>query len=129
VEHLPIWGKVDNVSLNDSNKKIEILSGQGKAEIVEWKSAKRIIKTIADESIVARIRTFYFPGWRASLDGTALQIQMEKESGAMLIDIPEGDHKLELKFVDTPVRYYGKLISLLSFVALGCFLLREKIRK
>ena len=63
------------------------------------------------------------------MDSSEIRIQTEAESGAMLVDIPKGDHKLELKFVDTPVRYCGKLISLLSFLALGCFLLREKIRK
>jgi hypothetical protein len=47
----------------------------------------------------------------------------------MLICIPDGEHELELKFVDTPVRYYGKLISLLSLAALGGFLLREMMRK
>ena len=65
----------------------------------------------------------------AYVDGTEIAIQIESGTGAMLIDIPKGTHMLKLKFVDTPVRYYGKLISLLSLFCLGCFLLREKIRK
>ena len=129
LEHLPIWAMKDNISSNTINYRIEIVKGEGESEILAWKSAERIIKIIAEEPIVAKIQTFYFPGWKAYLNGTEIAVQIESGTGAILLDIPEGDHMLELKFVDTPVRYYGKLISLLSFVALGCFLLREKIRK
>jgi hypothetical protein len=129
LEHLPIWAVKDNISSNTINYRIEIVKGEGTSEILSWKSAERIIKIIAEEPIVAKIQTFYFPGWKAYLNGTEIAVQIESGTGAMLLDIPEGDHMLELKFVDTPVRYYGKLISLLSFVALGFFLLREKIRK
>jgi len=129
LEHLPIWAVKDNIYSNTTNYRIEIVKGEGKSEILAWKSAERIIKIIAEEPLVAKIQTFYFPGWKAYLNGSEISIQTEKGTGAMLIDIPQGDHKLELKFVDTPVRYCGKLISLLSFLAFGFFLLREKIRK
>ena len=50
-------------------------------------------------------------------------------TGAILIEIPEGEHILELKFTDTPVRYYGKLISLISLLSLSCFVLKKWIKK
>ena len=129
LEHLPIWAVKDNIYSNTTNYRIEIVKGEGKSEILAWKSAERIIKIIAEEPLVAKIQTFYFPGWKAYLNGSEISIQTEKGTGAMLIDIPQGDHVLELKFVDTPVRYYGKLISLLSLFSLGGFLLRKKFRK
>jgi uncharacterized membrane protein YfhO len=119
----------DNISSNTINYRIEIVKGEGEYEILAWKSAERIIKIIAEQPIAAKIQTFYFPGWKAYLNNAEISIQTESTTGAMLVNIPKGHHKLELKFVDTTVRYYGKLISLLSFVALGCFLLREKFRK
>jgi hypothetical protein len=129
LEHLPIWAVKDNISSNTINYRIEIVKGEGEYEILAWKSAERIIKIIAEQPIAAKIQTFYFPGWKAYLDGSEIKIQIEVESGAMLVDIPKGHHKLELKFVDTPVRYYGKLITLLSLIAIGCFLLTDKIRQ
>jgi uncharacterized membrane protein YfhO len=126
IEYIPSW-----VSLLPENKSSQVLinSGKGLYEVLEWKTEKRIIKIQASTSIQFRIGTFFYPGWKAYLNGTEISIQTENGTGAMLIDIPQGDHMLELKFVDTPVRYYGKLISLLSFLALGFFLLREKFRK
>jgi hypothetical protein len=129
-EHLPAWVDINKINHNDTGlEKITLIAGEGKTEVVGWKSAERSIAINTSTPLTLRIRTFYFPGWKAYLDSSEIRIQTEAESGAMLVDIPKGDHKLELKFVDTPVRYCGKLISLLSFLALGCFLLREKIRK
>jgi len=51
------------------------------------------------------------------------EIKTEKSIGAMIIDIPEGKHKLELRFEDTPIRYYSKIVSLVSFFVLLCFIL------
>jgi uncharacterized membrane protein len=129
LEHLPIWAAKDNIYSNTTNYRIEIVEGEGESEILVWKSAERIINIIAEEPIVAKIQTFYFPGWKAYLNGTEIRIDTEAESGAILVNIPKGHHMLMLKFVDTPVRCYGKLISLLSLVALGCFLLRDKFRE
>lgn len=128
LEHLPKWADKEHSYSNTTNK-IAIMHGDGTFEINVWKSAERTIKIIAREPIVAKIQTFYFPGWKAYLDGTEIAVQIESETGAMLLDIPKGEHILELKFVDTPVRYYGKLISLLSLIAIGCYLVIEKIRK
>jgi hypothetical protein len=128
LEHLPIWAVKDHV-YSDATYRVGIMQGEGEFEIVAWKSAERMIRMTAKEPIVAKIQTFYFPGWKAYLDGDDLPIQIESGTGAMVLDIPKGDHILELKFTDTPVRFYGKLISLISLLASGLFLLADKIRK
>jgi len=130
LEHLPIWGKVENISKNSSSNKIEILHGQGKADIVEWKSAERIIEISVNEPLLTKIRTFNFPGWKAYLDGLEVKIQTEKVSGAMLIDVPKGNHILKLKFVDTPIRRYSKILSLASLLGIGiALILRKQFRR
>jgi uncharacterized membrane protein len=125
LEHLPVWAKVVIISDSNSNN-TEILSGQGNADLVEWKSAKRIITISAKEALTVKIRTLYFPGWKAFLDGVEILIVPEAETGAMLIGIPKGNHILELNFVDTPIRYYAKMISFISLISLGCLLLVNK---
>jgi hypothetical protein len=128
IEYRPIWLNQHRKNLPPLEK-ITIVKGEGTADITEWKAHKRTILAKGEAELILQFSTFYFPGWKAYLDGTEIAIQIENETGAMLLDIPEGEHMLELKFVDTPVRYYGKLISLLSLAALGGFLLREKMRK
>ena len=80
----------------------------------EWESEKRVIDIEVSKPALLRVATFYYPGWEASLDRKEVPIKIEQPSGAMLVEVPEGTHTLELRFLDTPLRYYARLISFLS---------------
>ncbi|OQY28304.1 MAG: hypothetical protein B6I38_09325 [Anaerolineaceae bacterium 4572_5.1] len=66
----------------------------------------------------ARFFTFYYPGWRAELDGQAVKIAIEAESGLITVPIPAGEHTLRLRFTDTPLRTAANLITLASLIAI-----------
>jgi hypothetical protein len=128
MEHLPAWVDIDKVNKESSQWKIVVTEGEGKAETIVWKSAERIIAATAEKPLTLKIRTFNFPGWKAYVDGKQTDIRTAEGEGAMIIDIPEGNHTLTLKFQDTPIRYYSKFISLMSFLALCLVLILEKKR-
>jgi uncharacterized membrane protein len=115
----PKWVDYEKI---DKDEEIEhpvvIKKGEGNAEVVAWKSAERVIVVNARKHLTLRIRTFYFPGWKAYVDGVETEIKIEKNIGAMLVDIPKGKHSLVVRFEDTPIRHYSKIISLISFL---CF--------
>jgi uncharacterized membrane protein len=116
---LPMGVDINKIDKDIASKeKAFVIKGKGKTKITKWSSAERVIELVADQPITVRIRTFNFPGWKAYIDGGETEIKTEKDVGAMLIDIPEGEHRMVLKFEDTPVRYYSKLISLLSFISI-----------
>jgi hypothetical protein len=124
IEHLPAEVEIDKIHKDRAlREKIVIMNGTGKAEIVKWKSAERIIKIIANDSLTVRIRTFNFPGWTAHIDGIPAVIKSEDGTKAILVDVPKGDHFLKLIFKDTPIRIIGKILSLLSFIILSVVLL------
>jgi hypothetical protein len=113
---LPVFVNIESIDKGDSlREKVSIISGEGDIEITKWASAERIIKTTAYQPLTVRIRTFNFPGWKAYIDTKQRDIHSEKDTGAILIDVAEGKHTLVLRFEDTPVRYYSKIISLVSF--------------
>jgi uncharacterized membrane protein len=115
-EYLPIWVDIEKIDKKeDFKERAVVIKGEGKANVVTWSSAERVIELVADQPITVRIRTFNFPGWKAYVDGKQTEIRTEEGAGAMLIDIPKGKYTLVLKFEDTPLRYYSKLISLFSF--------------
>ena len=99
------------------------MDGTGKAEIVKWKPAERIIKIMANDSLTVRIRTFNFPGWTVYINGIPAVIKSEDGTRAILVDVPKGSHFLKLNFKDTPIRIIGKIVSLLSFIILSAVLL------
>ena len=115
-EYTPRWaGDIRKIMPATATGRVSVISGKALTDIIEWKTEKRVISLDASTPAVLRVSTFYYPGWEAGIDDSKAEIMIEKESGAMLIDIPAGRHKLVLEFVDTPLRYYAKIISLVSF--------------
>jgi len=114
---MPSFVNIESIDKEDAlREKVSIMCGEGEIEITKWASAERVIEITVYEPLTIRIRTFNFPGWKAYVDDMQTAVQTEKGSGAMLIDIPQGNHKLVLRFEDTPVRYYSKLLSMVSLV-------------
>jgi len=88
-----------------------------KLDVKEWLPQERVIGYISGEDTVLRLRTFFYPGWRAFRDGTELAVEPERESGAMLINAPAGSYNIRLTFTDTPVRRAGLLVTLAGILA------------
>jgi uncharacterized membrane protein len=118
-EYTPVWAADVEKSVVELNPpRVSILSGKAEPRVVQWHSEKRIIGIRALTPTRLRISTFYYPGWKAAVDGEEAAISLEERTGAMLINIPQGDHTLELSFGDTRVRAFSKYVSVGS-----CFIL------
>ncbi|GIW08452.1 MAG: hypothetical protein KatS3mg060_3257 [Dehalococcoidia bacterium] len=77
----------------------------------------RLRLTVAEAGPV-HLRTFYFPGWRASIDGAPADLRANGPSGEIAVDLPAGTHELTIAFGETPVRRVGELVSIGSLLAL-----------
>lgn len=73
---------------------------------------------VCDRPQTLRVNCLYFPGWTGTVDDTPADIYPDNSSGLIMIDLPDGDHRLDLTFVDTPIRTAGTIISILSFLIL-----------
>jgi len=65
----------------------------------------------------ARFFTFYFPGWRAYLDGKPTEIAVEAGTGFITVPIPSGRHELHLQFIDTPLRAASNALTRMTLTA------------
>ena len=118
VGNMPIGIDIATITSTDNREKIALLKGKGNFDVVLWQSAERIIEVTAQQLVTLRMRTFNFPGWKAYIDGIPTGIITEELTGAILINVPPGKHRLVIKFEDTPVRYYSKVISLVSLLGI-----------
>jgi hypothetical protein len=76
-------------------------------------SALRETVTVETETAFDLVfNTFYFPGWRAELDGESVPIQPTKPHGLISVAVPPGMHTISLAFGSTPVRRVAKAVSL-----------------
>jgi hypothetical protein len=67
---------------------------------------------------VVRVNLLAFPGWQATLDGMPVATRTAPPYGLIDIDVPAGEHTLEIRMGTTPPRSLGTAISWLAAAAL-----------
>jgi hypothetical protein len=58
--------------------------------------------------------TYYFPGWRVYVDGERLPDEALRPDGVyglLTVDVPPGEHRVLLRWGDTPLRLAGKILT------------------
>ncbi len=93
-----------------------LLSGNG--EVKTTRSAGRSIEATVDTPSGATVQfyVYYFPGWEARVDGQPVAFRPEGPQALLTFDVPAGEHHLQLRFVDTPMGQWGKIVSLAALV-------------
>jgi len=124
-EFLPRWVEIlpDTTDLRD-----RLASGESPDRLVvpEGVTARQLTGSPldatylihADNPATLTYRQFYFPGWRATLDGDPLPCRPGHPDGLLLLDVPTGEHTLHITFGSTPPRVLGWALSGLGALAL-----------
>ena len=98
-------------------QKVCLLRGQGEARTIEHGAARERAFVRAEGQATVQFLTYYFPGWRAWVDGEEVPIRPEGPHGLITLDIPPGEHEIVLRFGDTPPRQAGLALSGVSLAA------------
>lgn len=64
------------------------------------------------------VYTFYWEGWRASIDDQVVDITPSAEHGLITFEVPPGTHTVRVFLGTTPPRLAGNFISLISLLSL-----------
>lgn len=67
----------------------------------------------ATTAVSLTYHTFYFPGWQIMVNGTAVDPLITQPHGLMALELPPGQHEVEIAFRATPIRRASLLVSLL----------------
>jgi len=123
-DYLPIWVKVIKADrIGDPN----VTSGVISTSDYEVNSRSAGFTAKAEKSGKIEIPVTYFPGWQAYIDGKRVDINDPSERGLIVVDIPEGDHSVNLRLGNTPIRTIGDMLTIISlFVIL--FLFQKKYK-
>jgi uncharacterized membrane protein len=90
-------------------------SGDASVALIEDAGNKYSYAITASEPSTLKLRTYYFPGWVARINGRQLSIAPSKEGNIQLVVEP-GKHTLTLSFEDTWPRRAGKIVSAISLL-------------
>ena len=128
-EYLPLWVELQPgpaAWLTDAYEegrplnKLEPASLPAGAEVIEYTHTPATDRFVIEspQPFTVRVLTFYFPGWRAWVDGEPVEITPHEPSGFITVPLPAGRHSLELRFGSTLARTAGTAISFVSLAAL-----------
>lgn len=71
-----------------------VLAGNRAVRIIEWQGESRLFEVAAGDPVATRIATFYYPRWKASINGQPVEIE-RTDTG--LISIPIPGHAVEVR--------------------------------
>lgn len=87
--------------------------GRVGGEVVSWQSHSRRLRVVVrDETAQLRVRTFFFPGWQATVNGQRWSVGPDRATGLVAMHLQRGVSDVRLEFRDTPDRTVGKWVSL-----------------
>ena len=78
----------------------------------------------------ATFNTFFFEGWRGTIDGRPVDLRAAGPKGLISLDVPAGRHEIAIRFESTAARDLATIISGLSLLLLGLalFLIARRAR-
>lgn len=100
------------------------LPGGGQIVEAEYTVNQARIVVRSPEPFRARYLSFYFPGWRAWIDGERVEIAPSDPEGLITFDVPRGQHTIRVGFGETRLRLAADGMSVLSLIALLVVALR-----
>lgn len=110
------------------NKHIEILKGKGNVTDISRTSTKHVYKVNANEELLIKENTLYFPGWNVKANNKQINI-FPDNSGVVNFYLPKGEHSVEMYYEDHYLLKLSKIISLsvilLSLIYIITFILKN----
>jgi len=95
-------------------QKVRIVRGAGEARTLRHGAASELAGVRSAEPVTLQFLTYYFPGWRAWVDGQEVVIRPEGPQGLITLEVPAGEHQVSLRFGATPARRAGLALSAVS---------------
>ena len=99
---------------NQSLTTAGIIAGQGTVEMLHHGGASDRVWVIAAEPVTLQFYTYDYPGWRVSHNGQPIDHRAEPPYGLITVDLPAGEHAVQLRMGSTLPRTAGMMISLLA---------------
>jgi hypothetical protein len=88
----------------------QVLGGDLEVKEIKNFPHQKIFETKGEGEL--RVNVYYFPGWRAFIDKEEIKIKETGKLKLITLDLPAGEHQVEVVFANTPVRSLANIISL-----------------
>jgi hypothetical protein len=87
-------------------------------DVLEHTPTHDLFQVATPKTFRLRLYTFFFPGWRAYVDGAVVDIEVGRPEGFVTLEVPQGEHTVLVRFEDTWPRRLGWVVAVLGLAAL-----------
>ncbi|MGA9351424.1 MAG: hypothetical protein WBW48_21810 [Anaerolineae bacterium] len=104
-----------------------VLDGEVKAANLVWHkpTAEGWALNVTSPQASLAFHTYYFPGWRAYVDGQPREVRPVENLGYIGLDLVQGEHQVVLRLERTPLRALTEGLSLVAVLAIVGLLARS----
>lgn len=111
----PLSTNLVDISRVDIKKDlVEVISGKTQIQKISYTPSKIEFLANTQEESKLQANIFNFPGWKVTLNGNPVSINDENRLKLITFDVPQGESKVKIEFIDTPLRQAANLLSLFS---------------
>jgi hypothetical protein len=111
----PIWLDRTAIEGFQDDSAVTVITGDASMQQAASRSFEQPYTVKTHTWSLLRLHTAYFPGWTAYVDGVRAQVD-SSEQGNILLGIQPGEHRVTIRFEDTPPRTAGKWVSAVSLL-------------
>lgn len=108
-----------------------VMAGEVKAAELVWRkpAAERWMLDVTSPQASLAFHTYYFPGWRAYVDGQPREVRPVENLGYVGLDLDRGEHQVVLRLERTPLRALAEGLSLIAALVVIGLLIAAKLTR
>ncbi|HEX6278958.1 MAG TPA: hypothetical protein VFZ49_02980, partial [Pyrinomonadaceae bacterium] len=118
----PVWASRD--VMKNSRR---VFSQDRQYSISKWEPTDRRITVEAGYAKTLKLRTFFYPHWKATVNGSPLEVRADPD-GLIEIPLPAGTAEVTLEFIEPPVVTGTRYISVIAIAGIFMLLLVNWLR-
>lgn len=124
-ELMPVW--VSEKPKNRFREKFEVIEGESNIGNAFYNSNRFNFHIWAQSSSQIQVNSIYFPGWKLRIDNNDWIVDYSGVKGLMVVNVDPGEHIVEGKYTQTPIRLISDSISLISLSVIVILMVKKKV--
>ena len=123
-------GEAPRVSAIGNAAEGSVQSAGVRIHIERWAPEAKTVSMDSARPITLALKLIGYPAWRAEVNGKTVTTQTMSDTMQMLVPLPAGSNRVDVRFSRTPDRTLGGALSLITAAALAaCALFRRRKAK
>jgi hypothetical protein len=116
----------DHSNLREKAARVQILPAEepdghapaAEAQVQRWTAEDRIVSVTSREPMRLALRLLDYPAWRVEVNGAMIRPEHAETTAQMVLALPAGSQQIRVRFVRTPDRTWGMVITVIAVLML-----------